>query len=240
MQGDCIAIKTAVSFVDSMWEAFAPLLLPTAAVVLPHHTLLHPPLLLDTLATCGATHFAAVPSLLRLLLPELAARGRRRQAADADADSLPEGTGLQLAPLSSRGATDQPPCPLVTRRWCSPGGQAEEEPVGSGPDLPLAGGRLLRLKVVVSSGEPLPGDLAQALLDALPHGCRLLNLYGATWGSGGVPGRCANAAVTDATNVTAATTGVMTHLTQAGGGAGFERGSPGRVTCLLEKSMLHG
>lgn len=194
MQGDCIAIKTAVSFVDSMWEAFAPLLLPTTAVVLPHHTLLHPPLLLDTLATCGATHFAAVPSLLRLLLPELAARSRRRQADDADADGLAQGRGLQPAPLSSSGALDQLPCPPVTRRGCSPGGQAEGEPVGSGPDYPLAGERPLRLKVVVSSGEPLPGDLAQALLDALPHGCRLLNLYGATWGSGSVPGRCADIA----------------------------------------------
>ena len=196
MQGDCIAIKTAVSFVDSMWEAFAPLLLPTAAVMLPQQTLLHPPLLLDTLATCGVTHFAAVPSLLRLLLPEFAARSRFCQAADADADSLAQERGLQPAPLSSRGALDQPPCPPVTSRGYSPGGQAEGDPAGSGPDLPLAGCCQLKLKVVVSSGELLSGDLAQALLDALPHGCRLLNLYGATGGSGGEPGRRAVVAST--------------------------------------------
>jgi len=46
----------------------------------------------------------------------------------------------------------------------------------------LAGERLsgLSLREVVSSGEPLPGELAGRLRALLPAGCRLLNLYGST------------------------------------------------------------
>jgi hypothetical protein len=44
--------------------------------------------------------------------------------------------------------------------------------------------RELRLRQLVSSGELLPADLAGVLLDAVPPGCRVLNLYGRPWGFG--------------------------------------------------------
>lgn len=45
------------------------------------------------------------------------------------------------------------------------------------PQLLQHRGRL-RLQQLVSSGEGLTAALAGQLLDALPHGCVLLNLYG--------------------------------------------------------------
>lgn len=126
LQGDVVAVKTPISFVDSLWETFGPLICGVSCVVLPPSLVLRPRALVAQLAHSRATHFVSVPSLLRLALPALAqAKGR------------------------------------------------EEGAQGTGQDS-------LRLRVVVSSGEPLPRSLAEDLAAALPQGCVLLNLYGST------------------------------------------------------------
>ncbi len=129
-----MAVKTPVSFVDSVWEAFGPLLVPATSVILPPSLMLRPRQLVEALRAHGVTHLASVPSLLALLQPAL---GAAAAAALGDESSVDAASG-----------------PTVQQR--------------------------LRLKVLVSSGEPLSSALAKALLRALPGSCRLLNLYGST------------------------------------------------------------
>ncbi len=114
-QGDAVAVKTAITFVDSLWEMLAPVALGADALLLPPSLQLSPASLASALAAHGATHLVAVPSVLRLLAPALAA--------------------------------------------------------------PRRGGRL---RLVVSSGEPLGWELARQLLACVPPGCAVLNLYGST------------------------------------------------------------
>ena len=49
LPGDVMAVKTSVSFVDSIWEAFAPLLLPASSVLLAPDLMLRPGALLKPL-----------------------------------------------------------------------------------------------------------------------------------------------------------------------------------------------
>ena len=130
----CIAIKTPVSFVDSVWEMFAPLLLPCSAVILQPKLSLEPARFWRALARNRVTHLSSVPSLLRLALSDLEAYQRSQISAGTTVPS----------PSSSLQDAASPLC----------------------------------LKVVISSGEPLPWDLSDSLLHALPDGCRLINLYG--------------------------------------------------------------
>ncbi|MEH2354899.1 amino acid adenylation domain-containing protein [Nostoc sp.] len=60
--------KTAISFVDSVWEIFAPLLQGIPTVIINNTTLLDPQLFIETLAHHKVTRIILVPSLLRLLL----------------------------------------------------------------------------------------------------------------------------------------------------------------------------
>ncbi|MFN6562980.1 MAG: non-ribosomal peptide synthetase [Nostoc sp. ChiSLP01] len=60
--------KTAISFVDSVWEIFAPLLQGIPTVIISNATLLDPQLFLEALAQHQVTRIIVVPSLLRLLL----------------------------------------------------------------------------------------------------------------------------------------------------------------------------
>ncbi|WP_445634041.1 Amino acid adenylation domain protein [Nostoc sp. DSM 114161] len=60
--------KTAISFVDSLWEIFAPLLQGIPTVIISNATLLDPQLFIETLAHHQVTRIIVVPSLLRLLL----------------------------------------------------------------------------------------------------------------------------------------------------------------------------
>jgi len=134
--GDRVAVKTSVGFVDSIWEAFAPLLLPASAVVLSPDLMLHPEALLEALRVHRVTHLASVPSLLQLLLPALVSSNDRLQSvATADPDT---------AVIKPTPAKEEPLC----------------------------------LRVLVSSGEPLPCGLAEGIIKGLPKGCKLLNLYG--------------------------------------------------------------
>jgi amino acid adenylation domain-containing protein len=60
--------KTAISFVDSIWEIFAPLLRGIPTVIISNATILDPQLFIETLARHKVTRIILVPSLLRLLL----------------------------------------------------------------------------------------------------------------------------------------------------------------------------
>ena len=66
--------KTSLSFGDSVWEIFGPLLQGTASVIIPDEILKDPFLFVETLGAHGVTRLVLVPSLLRVLLetvPEL-------------------------------------------------------------------------------------------------------------------------------------------------------------------------
>lgn len=60
--------KTAISFVDSVWEIFGPLLAGVPQVIIPTATLLEPKVFLATLAQQRVTRLLVVPSLLKALL----------------------------------------------------------------------------------------------------------------------------------------------------------------------------
>ena len=66
--------KTSLSFVDSIWEIFGPLLQGVTLVIIPDDVVKDPPRFLDALSTNKVTRLVLVPSLLRVMLetgPEL-------------------------------------------------------------------------------------------------------------------------------------------------------------------------
>ncbi|PSB49537.1 non-ribosomal peptide synthetase [Cyanosarcina cf. burmensis CCALA 770] len=64
--------KTAISFVDSVWEIFAPLLQGIPLILIPIEIVKDPQQFLETLAKYRVTRIILVPSLLRLLLQNYA------------------------------------------------------------------------------------------------------------------------------------------------------------------------
>ncbi|MEA5602478.1 amino acid adenylation domain-containing protein [Nostoc sp. UHCC 0252] len=66
--GEICCQKTAISFVDSIWEIFAPLLKGIPLVIINDVTVIDPQLFIETLAHHKVTRIILVPSLLRLLL----------------------------------------------------------------------------------------------------------------------------------------------------------------------------
>ncbi len=60
--------KTAISFVDSVWEIFAPLLQGIPIVIISNATLIDPQLFIESLAQHKVSRIILVPSLLRVLL----------------------------------------------------------------------------------------------------------------------------------------------------------------------------
>ncbi|NER27105.1 MAG: amino acid adenylation domain-containing protein [Symploca sp. SIO1C4] len=66
--GEICCQKTAISFVDSVWEIFAPLLKGISNVIIPDEVAKDPQLLIETLSEHKVTRIILVPSLLRLLL----------------------------------------------------------------------------------------------------------------------------------------------------------------------------
>jgi amino acid adenylation domain-containing protein len=60
--------KTTLSFVDSIWEIFGPLLQGIQTIIIPNEVLKDPSQLVQTLATHRVTRIVLVPSLLRVLL----------------------------------------------------------------------------------------------------------------------------------------------------------------------------
>nr|VFK12476.1 MAG: amino acid adenylation domain-containing protein [Candidatus Kentron sp. LPFa] len=65
---DVCCQKTALSFVDSVWEIFGPLLRGISSVIITDRVVKDIPRLLETLARQGVTRIVLVPSLLRALL----------------------------------------------------------------------------------------------------------------------------------------------------------------------------
>ncbi|KYC36587.1 non-ribosomal peptide synthetase [Scytonema hofmannii PCC 7110] len=68
IQNEVCCQKTAISFVDSVWEIFAPLLQGIPTVIIPDTIVKDPQLFIETLAKHKVTRIILVPSLLRLLL----------------------------------------------------------------------------------------------------------------------------------------------------------------------------
>ena len=75
--GEVCCQKTVLSFVDSVWELFGPLLRGVPTVVIPDLVVKDPTRLIRTLAANRVSRFVLVPSLLRVLLaavPDLSQR----------------------------------------------------------------------------------------------------------------------------------------------------------------------
>ncbi|RKH35462.1 amino acid adenylation domain-containing protein [Corallococcus praedator] len=74
--GEVCVVKTALSFVDSVWELLGPLLAGVPSVLLPDDTVKDPARLVDALEAGRVTRLVLVPSLLRALLevPDVARR----------------------------------------------------------------------------------------------------------------------------------------------------------------------
>jgi amino acid adenylation domain-containing protein len=66
--GEICCQKTSVSFVDSIWEMFGPLLKGVPIVIVPEPDAQNPKLLIETLAQSNVTRLILVPSLLRAIL----------------------------------------------------------------------------------------------------------------------------------------------------------------------------
>ncbi|MEM6386095.1 MAG: amino acid adenylation domain-containing protein [Pseudomonadota bacterium] len=113
--GEVMCQKTAISFVDSIWEILGPLLAGVPQVVIPEEVVTEPRRFLETLGDAGVTRLLVVPSLLRALLESDLALG-------------------EIAPS---------------------------------------------LRLLFTSGETLPGDLARQFLDSAPN-VTLINLYGSS------------------------------------------------------------
>jgi acyl carrier protein len=69
--------KTALGFVDSVWEIFGPLLGGVRSVIVPNEILLEPELFVDLLAKHRVTRIVLVPSFLRAILLAVPDLGRR-------------------------------------------------------------------------------------------------------------------------------------------------------------------
>jgi len=67
-EGEVCCQKTAISFIDSVWEIFAHLLQRVPTVIISNATVLDPQLFIESLAQHQVSRIILVPSLLRLLL----------------------------------------------------------------------------------------------------------------------------------------------------------------------------
>ena len=84
--------KTALSFVDSIWEIFGPLLHGVPNVVVPEEVVIDPELLIGSLARERVTRIVLVPTLLRVLLehaPDLGARVPELKLWTVSGEELP-------------------------------------------------------------------------------------------------------------------------------------------------------
>jgi amino acid adenylation domain-containing protein len=68
MEGEICCQKTALGFVDSVWEIFGPLLGGITSVILPYEAVVDPELMVQLLAKYEVTRIVLVPSLLRVVL----------------------------------------------------------------------------------------------------------------------------------------------------------------------------
>ena len=90
--GETCCQKTSLSFVDSIWEIFGPLLQGILTVIIPDTVLKDPYQLLQILANKSITRIVLVPSLLRILLnacPDLQSRLCRLKYWVTSGETLP-------------------------------------------------------------------------------------------------------------------------------------------------------
>jgi len=66
--GEVCCQKTSLSFVDSIWEIFGPLLQGVPLVIIPDDVVKDPQRFVNALATNNVTRLVLVPSLLRVIL----------------------------------------------------------------------------------------------------------------------------------------------------------------------------
>jgi amino acid adenylation domain-containing protein len=66
--GEICCQKTALSFVDSIWEIFGPLLMGIPLVIIPDHTVKDPQEFVTALSVNKVTRLVLVPSLLRVII----------------------------------------------------------------------------------------------------------------------------------------------------------------------------
>jgi natural product biosynthesis luciferase-like monooxygenase protein/amino acid adenylation domain-containing protein/non-ribosomal peptide synthase protein (TIGR01720 family) len=85
-------VKTALSFVDSVWELFGPLLAGVPSVLLPEDTVKDPARMVEALEANRVTRLVLVPSLLRALLevPDMARRLSALRTWVTSGERLPE------------------------------------------------------------------------------------------------------------------------------------------------------
>jgi amino acid adenylation domain-containing protein len=84
--------KTSLSFVDSIWELFGPLLQGVRTVIIPDAQIKDPQRLVETLAGSGVTRIVLAPSLLRVLVelfPDLQQRLPRLRYWVTSGEALP-------------------------------------------------------------------------------------------------------------------------------------------------------
>lgn len=85
-----VCFHTAPTFVDSVWQMLGPLLAGATCLVLAPETSRDPMALLKALVSRRASHFVAVPTLLRILVPVM-------QRVNAKGGFLPPNTTLCAA-----------------------------------------------------------------------------------------------------------------------------------------------
>jgi amino acid adenylation domain-containing protein len=97
--GEVCCQKTALSFVDSVWEIFGPLLKGIRTVIIPDRMVKNPKDLLHTLAAYAVTRIVLVPSLLRAMLDatdDLKAMLPRLKYCTSSGEALPLDLALRF------------------------------------------------------------------------------------------------------------------------------------------------
>lgn len=135
------------------------------SVILPHQTVVNPVALRNALITHKVTHCTAVPTVLQALLIHV--QSQDHIATNPAQDTAPSAPTQAAAKLHAPSYTAEDSAAAFKTHSSNAGGSPAQK-------------ACLRLKVLVSSGEQLPLQLARSLQQVLPTDCKLLNLYGCT------------------------------------------------------------
>ncbi|GIM12369.1 hypothetical protein Vretimale_15759 [Volvox reticuliferus] len=163
--GSVVCFSTAVSFVDHLWQLLAPILAPSCGGESGGVDREELPIQAVTSVGKPVSAFASTAKA-----QEPTAVGAVRPVGPCSVVIPPPGAVLQpelfVGLLAEHGVSHLVSVPSLLRHLL--------------PALRASRHRLGRLRLLVSSGEPLAVDLAANLSKALPDGARLLNLYGCT------------------------------------------------------------
>ena len=108
--GEVCCQKTYLSFVDSVWEIFGPLLQGVPTVIIPDDAVKDPHLLVENLAANHVSRIVLVPSLLRVLLDsfdDLQAAASGVEAVGDERGGDPAGVGKAVPGGDATGAAYQ-------------------------------------------------------------------------------------------------------------------------------------